>query len=190
MKAAHWESELRCFRRISSITIGRFSGSERSVPACNVFFDLLFRQSFNASVTQQSSRVRLENLTVFTSHWWKDASERIVSAVPRCLLRCSPLRSIRLFVDGDSTISIAALRHVAGSGRLLHMELRPAELLAMVYADSLEAKRSWRGARLLQSLVLQPMASFKVDLSIMALCRALPSLTHLYSSAYLHDDVL
>ena len=75
--------------------------------------------------------------------------------------------------------TITALRHVGGSGRLLYLDLSAAVLSAMVWGDNVEATRPWRGARTLQSLVLNSSYHHEPIMALMAL-RALPSLTHLY----------
>ena len=76
------------------------------------------------------------------------------------------------------------LRHVAGSERPLHIELRGDDLSAMVWGDSADATVPWRGATSLQSVVL--LSATKLTLSLHAL-RELPLLTHRHLPAYFGD---
>ena len=172
------ESALRFLHRVRSLDVA-FSGAEPlSSDACNRFLDLLF-PPIAPSSTGQSSRVRLDHLTISTTYWSEKDGRRVSSAVSRCLLHCPPVRSAALLLP---TMSAAALQHVGSSERLLHLELRVESLSAMVLGHKRKATPPWPIAPTLQSLALfvAAKANAEPDISLLAL-RELPSLTHLHS---------
>ena len=201
VEAVHYECAMRSVTRLRSVILDVSEDVANSTPAatCTHFLDPLFPH------TASISRVRLSDLTI-SSSFSSSRNKRLVgSGISRCLLRCPPLRSCALRVELVhslalantlvSSLSVAALRHVVGSGRLLHLELQAEDLSAMVWGDGLEATRPWRGARTLQSVVLSSVGLYRMSQSekpMMALGHrdALPSLAHLLLPSYDTDSAL
>ena len=77
---------------------------------------------------------------------------QLSAALSRFLLRCPPLRSMVLRTWGCIP-STAALRHLYRGARLAHLEVEPAALSALVWADRLEPTRPWK-ATTVESVVL------------------------------------
>ena len=191
----NWETALHALLRVRALSLNLKSY------ACICLLDLLLPPAPSLSSTRSYGRVRLDHLDVF-SGWSKESKQNqklIASALSRCLLRCPPLRCCMLHVDHAP--SIAALRHVAGSGRLMHLELFGDALSAMVWGEAADERgprqrwmkrltvdppepliAAWTEATVQSLGLLQAnlLESFrKTVLTIRALA-ALPALTHLY----------
>ena len=184
----HFASALSSLRRIHSL---RIAMTNVTLATGTTFFDLLFPHvRDSSSTTDSSTRVRLEHLRIDSIEVLSEPGGQPLKAVIAAfLLRTPPLRSAALPVSRGSSITVAALRHVAGSGRLLHLELRTEDLIAMVWGDDVDTTPLWRGATTVRSLVLNslpprapqaPLAEldYKTDKMLTAL-EALPALTHL-----------
>ena len=183
-----YESLLPFLCHVRSIDIHLSDGSSSLIH----FLDLLFRHIDSSSASiNPSSRVRLDHLAInIALSVTKGAL--IGLAVSRFLLRCPPLRSavFRIHYESPTMLTTAALRHVASSGRLLHLELRAAQLSTMVWGEGLVEKQPWQGATIVQSVVLNSDNHNAPPLRLLTL-RALPSLTHLQlRQSHTHDDAL
>ena len=182
MKPAHYESALRTLRRVRSMSV-HVSGAD-NFDSC-IHFLPRFPHKAQASSSQASRvshRVWLDHLTLFCTLWPQSEreSDRISTALSASLLRCPPLRSIYIHANANVVCTPAALCHEGRSTRLVHVEMAASMLSTMVWSDRLEAIRPWRGASTLQSLALNSSVIHEPDLTIMAMCRALPALSHLH----------
>ena len=178
----NWESALRSLRRVRSLNIHLASNSGAGIQMRIDLLDLLFPPAASSSSTEPSSGPLLDDLTIRTVLFMvsDEDSERVGSAISRCLLRCPPLRSCSLDLIQIPAISAAALRHVAGSSRLLHLDLHAVDLSTMLWDGQSKQRRPWQGAATLQSLILEALHPTTQQVPLKALRTALPSLTQLH----------
>ena len=182
VRPPHYESALRSLRRVPSVlvSLGYYDSFDAGLRVLDLF-PYAPSSSAVASDRQWLSHLRLSCSLRPRSD---GDSERLRMALSRCLLRCAPLRSLDLFTYTELVPTSAALRHVGGSTRLVHLEIQGATLSAMVWGDALqaaeaEAVRAWRGATTVQSLILNSLIN-ETDMAVKALCVALPSLSYLH----------
>ena len=132
---SHWQSALWSLRRVRSV---EFTIQRLYLPACIRFLDLLFQPPASSS-TRPSSSARLNHLTIIIIALTSESEgERLYTALSRALLRCPPLCSAALRTAEEPTHvpTTAALRHLAGSGRLLHLGLGAEEVSQMLWVTS------------------------------------------------------
>ena len=184
-------------RRVPSIEVRMYKAVD--LPAHIRFLDLLFLPNLAAlssSLSSEPSAARPSRSRLLLTHLAIDSAVGFTSApekelfsasLSNCFIRSPPLRSV-LLGRTDVGPSAAALRHLCGGGRLLHLELNAAALSSMVWGDRLEsaaeaeATQPWRGATTLQSLALHTEWQFRASDSADTLRRALPVLQHLHLS--------
>ena len=191
VERGNWESALRSVRRVRLLSIHLTSDSGAGLQMRIDLLDLLFQPAASSS-TETSSRLLLDELTIRTV-WWmvsKKDSERVGSAISRCLLRCPPLRFATLYLTEVPALTAAALRHLVGSSRLLHLELDALQLSTMLWDGASKRTLAWEGATTLQSLNIQALHPRKPQVPLQALRRALPSLTHLHLPELITHDTL
>ena len=190
VKPPHFASALWSLRRIRSLRIGL---TDVTLATGTTFFDLLFPHVPESSSTHSSTHVRLEHLRIDSRKWMgRPVGKPLKPVVSSFLLRTPPLRAAAFSMPLGPFVTTAALRHMAGSGRLLHFEVRAEELSSMVWGDRRdvtqpsgdygETTEPWRGASTIESLVLtstfRPSFHAAPDKCFETL-EALPSLTHL-----------
>ena len=175
IKIRHWESAFRSLRRVRSLTVG-FDTADVSLPAAVRLLKLLFPHGRSIS-PHPCSRGLLGNLSYETAEEQYSLPKRFRSSGSDCVLRSPSLRSVIKVVDFAP--STAALRHLASSERMMHLESYVQDVSAMFWKDCEDAKEPWMGASTLPSLGLRSLPSAN-DPLVKGLCRALPSLTHLH----------